>query len=60
MATRYKEFGRYVVEIKASIELKNGDAWRRYGWKHRRLFWQEKRLGLTMEVGDGARYWKPF
>ena len=39
MAKIYEVFGRYVVDVNLSVELKNGDDWLRYGCKYMRLFW---------------------
>jgi hypothetical protein len=46
IATRYEVFGRYVVEINLSVELKNGDCWLRCGWKY---------MGLFLVRGSGSR-----
>ena len=61
MAKIYEVFGRYVVDVNLSVELKNGDDWLRYGCKYMRLFLgRDSGSRLAMEVGDGARHWRVF
>jgi len=48
MATESEGFGRYVVEINVSVEIKDGDGWLCCSWNYMRLFW----------VGKVAQDWR--
>ena len=53
MEIESESFGRYVVEINVSVELKNGDDWLCCGWKYMGFNLRGKRL----KIGGGNGGW---